>query len=829
MFHSNNNRNSNNDDVFSLGNISKAEKPNIKKWIYLFLGKWYWFVGFIFIGLLASYFVNRYTIPVYKINSTVLIKSESKGQLPEEMAMMSGFSTPEMQNFENQVILLKTESQILRTLDQLDFNVSYFTRNNLNVQEYNSENIFDVISVFLFSRGRSGVQEFYSEKPFRVIIDPTQSQPIDVEFHIEKDDEGTYRIVAKGEDVIIHNFFKNEDVGEVHEFKLNEKFEFGKVVAGNNYGFSMERLSPDLVEQIEGNDFFFIIRDNKRMVEDFEDIQVSYASKGASIAYMSTTGTCIQKSKAFLNKLMEVWIQNGLDQKNLIANNTISFIDQQLYGLGDTLGRMGAKLQRFRTSNNVVMPTVQVEAAYMRLQEIEAESLKLQMQASYLNRLKGYLNKREDYNNLISPASVGLNQSVLGEYITQLATVRSALFQYKGKEKLNNPYLEKLERQEGTLLATLYENINSQQEYIKHQQSVLDKQKVQISREQNLLPGKEQQFMNIKRNFDLTNNLYTMLLEKRVEAQIQKASNLPDNVIIESAHFEEVIAPKTSRTYQLGMIFGIIIPALFIFLKEFFNNKIQSKEDVEEVTSLPVIGNIAFSKKEGFILTQKYPRAPITEAFRALRTRLDYLKNGSEKQTFLITSSTAGEGKSFCALNTAGIFALAGRKTIVLGFDLRKPQLGKYLNVSEETGITTYLIGKSSLDEVIHSTEYKNLDCIVSGPTPPNPAELVDSKETRTLFEELEKRYDCIVIDTSPIGIVTDALLLTPYASTNIFVIRHQFTHKQFFEQNMKMLSEANINNVGLIINGIKTHKYGYAYNYGYGYGYGYGKEGSDL
>ncbi|WP_195715246.1 exopolysaccharide transport family protein [Ancylomarina sp. 16SWW S1-10-2] len=811
-----------NSDVFNHENTSKREKPNIKKWIYLFLRKWHWFVICVLIGLVVAFFININTTPVYRVNSTVLIKSESAGQLPDEMSMMGGFSTPDMQNFENQVVLLKTESQILQTLDQLDFNVSYFMRED--IKGYNTHNILKSINSFLFPHSQNGAQELYLNNPFKVILDPTQAQLVDVEFHIRRNELGELRLIAEGEELIAHNFAKNEDVDLIPSINLDEKIELGKVIVGQNFGFTIESINPDFEELLYENDFFFIIRNNKRMVKDFKDIKVSYAAKGASIATMSTTGTCFEKSKAFLDKLMEVWIQNGLDQKNLIANNTISFIDQQLYGLGDTLGRMGAKLQRFRTSNKVVMPTVQVEAGYTRLQEIDAQALKLQMQASFFDRLKGYLNKREDYNNLISPASVGLEYSVLNEYITQLAKVRSALFQYKGKEKLNNPILEKLEREEATILANLYENINSQQEYIIHQQTVLSNQKIQISRQQNLLPGKEQQFMNIKRNFDLNNNLYTMLLEKRVEAQIQKASNLPDNEIIEQAYFEDIIAPKTNQIFQMAMLLGLILPALFLFLKEFFNNKVQSKEDLEEITSIPIVGNIALSKKEGDVLTQKYPRAPITEAFRSLRTRLDYFKNGSDKQVILVTSSTGGEGKTFCAVNMAGIFALAGRKTIVLGFDLRKPKLGQYIGLSEEKGITSYLIGNNTLDEVINSTKYKNLDCIVSGPIPPNPAELVDSKETQTLFMELQKRYDCIVIDTSPVGIVTDALLLTPYANTNIFVVRHQFTHKQFLEENLKMLREANIKNMGLVMNGIKSQKYGYGYTYGQGYGDEYGE-----
>lgn len=820
MYHSNNKSTYVNDDIFSIENEYKSEKPNVMKWIFLIYNKWYWFVGFIVLGLLTAFIVNRYTTLVYKVDATVLIKSETQGNVSEEMAMMSGFSTPDMYNFENQTILLNTEALKLRTLDQLDFNVSYFTKDKLKGKKNNSFKVFQVINRALFSKGKYKEEELYTDKPFSVIMDVTHVQPIGVKFHIEKGDNGELKLLAQGEDVILHNFLEKRDVGTIPSFRINKRIKIGEKIEGEYYAFTINSDEPNLDKEISEKDNFFLIRDNRRIMGDYESIDVSFAAQGASIAYMSTTGTCLEKTKDFLNMLMAVWIQNGLDQKNQIANNTISFIDQQLYGLGDTLGRMGVKLQNFRTSNKVVMPTVQVEAAYVRLQEIDAEILALQTQASYFTRLRGYLNKREDYNKLISPVSVGLESGILTEYIAQLGEVRAALFQYKGKEKLNNPYLERLQRQEATLLASLYENINSQQEYIIDQQKALNKQKARISREQNLLPGKEQQFLNIQRNYDLTNDLYTLLLERRVEAQIQKASNLPDSEIIEPASFKAILQPITMLIFIIGGLIGFMIPGFYLLLGELFNNKVQDEEDLERITTAPIIGNIAFSKKDGDILTQKYPRAPITEAFRSIRTRLDYLKNGSNKQTILVTSSTTGEGKSFCAVNLAGIHALAGRKTILLGFDLRKPQLGEYLDVSEESGITSYLNGKNTLEEVIHHSKYKNLDCIVAGPIPPNPAEIVGSKATADLFEELEKRYECIVIDTSPMGIVTDALLLTPYASTNVFVVRHKFTNKLFFKRNMKILSEANIHNVGLVMNGIKMQKYGYAYNYSYGYGY---------
>ncbi|BAX82642.1 polysaccharide biosynthesis tyrosine autokinase [Labilibaculum antarcticum] len=812
------NNHSSENNIFSNGNSYQTEKPDLKKWVFLFLSNWRWFAAFLILGLAIAFFVNKFTAPVYKIGASVLVKSNDQSNMPEEMAMMSGFSSPDMKNFENQAILLKTESQILRTLDQLDFNVSYYTKGKFTVPAYNFRNVMKTINTSIYSKQQYQKKEFYQENSIRVILDPDHDQVLDVVFNLALNSNGQLQLEAKAEDAVVHSFSYNKDIGNLPSFAINEEVRLGQLIEGDYYSFLIEADETDLNELLVDNELSFVIRDNKRLVKDFEKINVAFAPKGASIANLSLTGTCLNKSKLFLNKLMEVWIQNNLDQKNQIANNTISFIDQQLYGLSDTLGRMGAKLQKFRTSNNVVKPTVQVEAAYQKIQELDSETSKLQMQASYFERLQGYLNKREDYDKLISPASVGIEQSVLGEYIAQLAEVRAALFQYKGKEKLNNPYLEKLQRQEGTLLATLYENITSQKEYIEHQLKALWIQKVDLRKAQNLLPGKEQQFMNIQRTYDLNNGLYTSLLEKRVEAQIQKASNLPDNEVVESAHFEQMMQLKGMQVFFLGGILGLFFPALFIFLKAFFNNKIESKEDLEAICSVPIIGSIAQSKKDGDVLTQKHPQDPVTESFRALRTRLDYLTKGSAQKTLLITSSISGEGKTFCALNISGIYALAGKKTIILGFDLRRPQLGKYLEIPEHKGISTYLIGKDKLEEVIQNTKYTNLDCIVSGPVPPNPAELIDSYKTKVLFEALSKKYDCIVIDTSPVGMVSDSLLLSPFANASLFVTRHQLTNKSFFSQNMKLLQEAQFKNVGLILNGIKGKSYGYGYGYGYGY-----------
>lgn len=804
-------------DIFTNRNLNQSDKPDFKKWIFLFLSNWYWFLLFFFCGLLIAFFVNKYTTPVYKFESSVLIKSDDHRNLPEDMAMLSGFSSANLENFQNQAILLKTESQILQTLDQLDFNVCYYKKKKLGVEDSAIKNIKEFLMASVSSSRKYQEREFYKENTLRVNINPNHNQVLDVTFHLYLDGEGMLNIAAQSENAIVHNFASQTDLTILNSFVVDTRVGLGEVTEGEYFSFLIEADEAELYEILKEDDLYFIVRDNKGMVKDFKNINVSLASQGASIANMSLTGTCFNKTKVFLDKSMEIWIQRGLDQKNEIANKTIAFIDQQLFGLGDTLGRMGTKLQRFRTSNKVVTPTVQVEAAYAKLQELDSEIARLKMQAAYYERLKGYLNKREDYNKLISPASVGIEQSALDDYIGQLGEVRASLYQYKGKENLNNPYLEQLQRKEATLLASLYEKINSQQEYIDHQLKGLWVQEVELKKEQNLLPRKEQQMMNIKRSYDLTNDLYTLLLGKRVEAQIQKASNLPDNEIVEPASFVEILQPKTLVIFILGGFFGLLLPGLVIFLKVVFTNTIHSKEELETLCSFPVIGSLNQTKRKGDVITQKFPQDPISESFRAVRTRIDYLTKGSAKKIILLTSSMSGEGKTFCAINIAGIYALAGKKTIVLGFDLRKPKLGEFMDLPENIGITNYMIGRNSVEEIIQKTKYKNLDCIVSGPIPPNPAELIDSEMTKCLFEELEKIYDCIVIDTSPVGLVTDSFLLSRFATASLFVVRHKLTDKRFFSQNMKLLQEVHFKNMGLIMNGIKDKKYGYGYGYAYG------------
>jgi capsular exopolysaccharide synthesis family protein len=248
-------------------------------------------------------------------------------------------------------------------------------------------------------------------------------------------------------------------------------------------------------------------------------------------------------------------------------------------------------------------------------------------------------------------------------------------------------------------------------------------------------------------------------------------------------------------------------------LIQFLNNKIQSEEDITEITNLPIIGHIVMSEEGKQMVTMYHPRAPITEAFRALRTSFDYIVKGKGHKVIMFTSSTSGEGKTLCALNLAGVLAMAGKKTILLGFVLRKPRLGEYTGIASREGITSFLIGQGQIDDLIGSY-LPNLDIMLSGATPPNPADLIDTDFTEELFRKLKERYEYIVVDTSPVGLVTDALILSRHSDLNIYVIRPKFTVKPVFENTLAQMGKSNLSKLGLLVNGIVPVKNRYGYGY---------------
>jgi len=323
----------------------------------------------------------------------------------------------------------------------------------------------------------------------------------------------------------------------------------------------------------------------------------------------------------------------------------------------------------------------------------------------------------------------------------------------------------------------------------------------------------------------MADEIYTYLSQRRAEAEILKASNVPDQKVIDYARVDAAmkVAPKSSMNYAIGLLIGLLIPFLVIVLRDFFNTTINEKADIENRTNVPIIGTIGHNKKSDNLPAINFGRSAIAESFRAIRTSLQFSIFGEGGKVIMITSSSSSEGKSFVAMNLAGIFSVSNKKAVVVGLDLRKPTIQKYLHADEKAGVSTHIIGKHTLDEIIQPTDHPNFSIITSGPIPPNPAELFETEAFDNFIAELRQRFDIIILDTPPVAMVTDAMLITKLADATLYVVRQKQTSKSAVSFINELSKMEHVKKMSIIINDVIVPKY-YGYKYGHGYGYGYGK-----
>jgi capsular exopolysaccharide synthesis family protein len=517
---------------------------------------------------------------------------------------------------------------------------------------------------------------------------------------------------------------------------------------------------------------------------------------------------------------MNVYSDQNLERKNHLAITTIAYIEKQLSEISDSLSRTEDNLQNFRTSNQLIdvpSQTASVTTQYMDLQRQLAE---LVSRKRYFDTVSDLL-KNENFSNMMLPASIGISDPLLNGLMTQLITAQAERSTLIGNNQERNPMVQRLGIQIENLKKSISENISASSTTTSISIDEFNMRIRKIKAEMNRLPITQRQLGNIERKYRLNDAIYNYLLEKHAEAKITQASNLPDDVIIEPAKMGGLISPNKRRNYMIAFFFGLVVPLGFIWIKNALNNTVQSQDDIEHLTNSPVLGKIMHSRYKTKNVMFEFPKSIVAESFRALRTNLDFYVRGGQKKVILITSSLEDEGKSFIALNLAMSYAQLGRRTILLDFDLRKPK--SYFKDGEESreGISSYMIDKVNLENLIIKSPHEKLDYVLSGILPPNPVELLALDKTEKLLAKLKIDYDIIVLDTTPLGQVTDAYLLIDHSEIKIIVTRYGQTIKKIFSFVMKDLNQKNIGNTCIVLNDNKN----YHDQYGYGYGY-YSKKG---
>jgi capsular exopolysaccharide synthesis family protein len=445
-----------------------------------------------------------------------------------------------------------------------------------------------------------------------------------------------------------------------------------------------------------------------------------------------------------------------------------------------------------------------------------------------LNSLKNYLKSSVDFSKLPAPTVAGIDEPNINANVTKLIALsiqRSNLvYSIKG-----DVYYERIDNEIQSIKKVLLENVNSYRNALQYDLNLANQKIAKVENEISKLPENKQEWLKLSRKYNLSDGIYNTFLQKRSEASIVKAANLSDIQFIDPAKDvgAGLLGPKTSVNYVLAFFMGLIVPLILVFFIFFITNSIQNVEDISSLTQLPLLGIVGVKYSESNLSVFEKPKSALSESFRAIRSSLQFLykKQSIEgTKTLMLTSSVSGEGKTFCSINIATVFALSEKKTIILGLDLRKPKIFDDFNIKNDIGVVNYLIGQKTLGEVIQHTHIPFLDVITSGPIPPNPSELILGESMKEMMERLKKEYDYIILDTPPVGLVSDALELAQFCDVTLYVVRQNFTKKEMLTLLNNRSKRGELNNISIIFNGYENKaKYGVGYGYGYGYGYSYG------
>jgi tyrosine-protein kinase Etk/Wzc len=720
---------------------------DIRSILLKFLSKWYFFVAGICLSLVLTKIYLRYQENIYSVSTTLQLKAYTNSY--RTLGGLELFTPTD--NITDEIQLIKSYDMISKVIKKLDFDVSYFHQGDIRTIE------------------------FYKDAPFKVVLDTSSYQLAGVPIEITILGPNKYKIEAFAHiaDIVDINTKKIE--GKARKIKIQKILKFGEAFKSENLSFKIFLKDP-YYKQPEGKLMFLI--NNPEVLTNFykNRLVINPLMKESSILKLSVSGPLLEKDIDFLNKATEVYIQDGLDEKNKIATNTINFIDDQLGKISDSLRTAEKEIEKFRSKYNYQETSQGLEKALSKLDDLGNQKADMLMKSEYYQYVLDYIHSNKDIKEIVAPSSIGIEDEILSNLINELIKLKTERTVLSQSTSGRNPYIKDLDRKINTTTETLYENVNNILKVSNIPIKNLSKRMSEIESSLRGMPEQDRLWLDIQRKFNLNNHLYNFLLEKRAEAGITRASTKPDHVVVEKASVlnSTHLSPKISSIYNTAIFLGLIIPLALIFIIDFLNDKIKSKEDLNRRTRIPLFGIIGHKETKSNLVVAEKPKSGIAEAFRSVRTNISYLAPDKQNKVILISSSVSGEGKSFFSVNLANIIAISDKKTILIGADLRKPKIYDDFGLSNTYGLSTYLARKCEIDQAISQTHIPNFDILSSGPIPPNPSELLGSKKMEDLIMKLKGIYDYIIIDTPPIGLVVDGFNLMKFADINIYMVRHK-------------------------------------------------------
>lgn len=781
---------------------------------------WYWFIlSLVICGGLGAIYL-RYATPKYQSTAKLLIKDDDsnskRGQSLQNMTNLGIISNSA--GIDNEMEILTSHSIAEDAIRDLKLYVDYSTKGRIK----------DII--------------LYRDQPLNVDIDRAHLEKLNQPVDLTITRNGTTYIVSGTYSVPTD---ENESEGP---FSLNRKFtslpatiatRAGIITISSNNGHSLHDGQTLKVEVLSPK-----MASNKYVGE----LQVAQTSKTTSIAQLQLTDEVPQRSIDYLKQLAIVYNRQANEDKNIVALRTEKFINSRLQKINAELGKTEGQLQNYKQQNGMVELKLNAGNAVTNQNESELKLADIQTQIELFSTIAQEVESSSRNLSQVIPSNVGLDDqsstSLINKY-NELVLERNRLLRSASE---NSPVVEPLTTQIRELNGNIRRAISTARQNLQIQRDALAAQVSKFNEQVAETPQQERMLTQIGRQQEVKSGLYLMLLQKREENSISLAATADKGKLIDDPQLVGKISPKSAIIMLIALLLGLAIPALVIFLLQLFRYKIEGHEDVARLTKLPIIADVAIAsntaKGKADIVVHENQNNQMEEIFRSLRTNLQFMLHEGQK-VVLFTSSTSGEGKTFTAANLSVSFGLLGKKVILVGLDIRRPRLAELFGINDHRhGITNLLVKDAPTaadvqEQILPSGVNKNLDLLMAGPIPPNPAELIARSSLEAIIKALKDKYDYIMIDTAPVGLVTDTLQIARVADASIYMCRADYTPKSNFELINALANEKKLPNMAMVLNGIDMSKKKYGYYYGYGrygkygrYGrglgsYGYGKNGN--
>ncbi len=762
----------------------KREGSTIKDQIKKYLAYWPVFILSMGIFIGGAILYLRKATPKYTANALILVKGERKSTLQDDL-ISSAMVASRSNNMENELELMRSTGLTERVVLENQFNISYFLL------------------------GRVKTTDIYLDAPFRLIVQKITDS-------------------SKGLAIIVKNL-TNTGVRIEYGAKKNKKE--GNLNWNTPYSINGHQfvLAPRGKDNSGDGQYMAIWSPVKQTAGEIASkFSVDWLDKKTTIIKLSMLIENLERGKDILNALAKEYDRSDLEEKTIASRNTIRFIDDRIDIISSELSGVEGKLENYQGRNQIVNVESQSAEAFGNANTVSKDILDINIQKGVVQQIEGYFNNPDNPGKLV-PSSLGISDPTLGSLISKYNELEAEKNRKAPLLSSQSIILKDINNQINDVKGSVLENLQNINKNLNLQQSSLQQKNNQYKQFLSSLPRKERVMQEIKRKQSITEGLYLYLLQKREESSISAGSaNISVYKQIDKASGYGPVEPNSRNIMMVSVLLGLLMPVGLIVLMDQLNDKVATRNDITNKLSIPVLGelvNLPKRKSKGILVMN---RDLLGEQFRLIRTNLALTEKGKNNQVILITSSNISEGKSMVSLNLAAVLAVPGKKVALLEFDMRKPGISKYIGIKENKGLSDYLTGQTiDLSEIYQvSEDIPSLHIYPAGPIPKNPADLLLNENVTPLFEILRRRYDYVIIDTAPVGLVTDAFILNKFTDTSIYVIRQRHTLKKQLDFVNDIFINDRLNKMGLVINDVKTGgKYGTSYGYGENYNYVYGQE----